>query len=130
MKRTLIVLVITLVFSLYGCVPTPPKLGHYIGSNPDVSFDITENGVENFSATPTKNLSCSHDPFPTVPIDPNNGAFTFTSPSMDKINGNVEDNLANGSFWLNDCIQSTGSGIVIGFADGENWTAKWIAPKP
>ena len=51
MKQKTLAFILLIIFALgiSGCGFTShPKPGHYSGTNPEVSFDITASGVENF----------------------------------------------------------------------------------
>jgi len=57
---------------------SPPKLGHYTGTNPDVTFDITSKGIENFEITvPFAGSTCTLGPLSEPLSIKSNGAFSY-----------------------------------------------------
>ena len=122
-KALLFVLVATLVLSLCSCGPTlPPKLGHYTGTNPDIVFDVTASGIENFSVTIVYNggtggahitEECNYK---TDPMSlKSNGTFSYTmtfensTQTAVSITGRINGDKANGNY--SDSICAHGSQI-------------------
>jgi uncharacterized lipoprotein YehR (DUF1307 family) len=134
-KAVSLVLLTTLVLSLCSCGPTiPPKLGHYTGTNPDITFDVTPLGIENFSATITYSggtggvqlsTSCNYkDPNPISLTS--NGSFSykmnFDNPTKTSVNitGKINGDKADGNYSDSFCAHGN-------LAKGK-WSASWISP--
>jgi hypothetical protein len=82
-------------------IPIPPKLGHYVGTNPDVSFDITASGVENFTITIPfgGDVQCKLGPFDPTSIKPDS---TFTISLTVSQDSTAPDTLINGTIGENE----------------------------
>lgn len=123
-----VVLVTTACAFFGGNQPTQPKAGHWEGSDPTISFDITEDGqLTNLQMTvPYGGTTCKlYIPSITVQTD---YSFTldFTSAetlSMGYILGVFHGTKASGKYLIKMCAQS------ISFVPGEDkdrdWTAEW-----
>jgi hypothetical protein len=141
-RITLLFLSIIMILGLVGCggsalpkatpVPTkvPVTLGHYSGTNPEVSFDITANGVENFTLTiPFGGTdTCTLGPLDTTAVK-SDGTFAFslmimkdsTTPDL-SINGTIAGTAISGKY----ADQVCGSGshiekVTPGYSG--NWSA-------
>jgi hypothetical protein len=108
----------------------PPKPGHYTGSKPDVSFDVTSAGVESFSAAGTISTGLGNcelfvREMGPISISPD-GRFSSKS-ANDELTGFIHGDAADGNWTVYSC---GGDGPLYSNAAGfsGSWNAHWVSP--
>jgi hypothetical protein len=76
----------------------PPALGHYTGTNPSVSFDVTGSGIENFRMTIPMDSGPCIVPAPlTYPVDiGSDGSFSYSYQAKQGVMSINEPNVISG----------------------------------
>ena len=128
-KALSVMFVMTLVLCLYGCGRTvPPKLGHYEGTNPNVSFNVTAAGIENFTITVPFGAgfgvtTCTLGPLDTLNIK-SDGSFSYhiDSKSNVSITGKISGDTVNGNFSFLLCMEGGQLSILNNPSEGK-WSA-------
>lgn len=102
------------------CEPSPisvsgvlPKLGHYIGKNPNISFDVTTSGIENLTIDipSSKDFMCTIEPLCGVITMNSDGTFSYSFQPMfgigspNTISGKINGGTANGFYSIDICQQ-------------------------
>ena len=106
-----------------------PVPGHYEGTDPSVSFDVTAAGIENFSVTvPFSSGTCTLAPNDPMIIE-SNGSFSFqTAMGEDSskpgvsISGKIKGSTVNGNYSLVLCFGGGQLTIQLEPSEGE-WSA-------
>lgn len=97
-------------------IPMPPKLGHYTGKNPEVSFDLTASGIEKFTITIPLNGSgtCLAEPSGILDINSKDGSFSNQEAKTDSVNisGIINGGNVNGDYSVNSCITMGSDGSL------------------
>jgi hypothetical protein len=125
-----VVLVTTACAFLRGTQPTKPKVGHWEGSDPTMSFDITDEGqMVNLQMTvPYGGRTCGiYIPSITVQTD-YSITIDFTSTetlSIGYIIGVFHGTKASGKYLIKMCSQ--GVSFVPGEDEDRDWSAEWKA---
>ncbi len=114
MKAKNIVLVILALAFLVGLTScgVKPVLGHYVGTNPDIQFDITENGIENLSLFPKGD--CYGFDIPLIMNLNGMGHFSFYARDESGVSGSISGENASGTYIFNNCEQWVGVDPVTG----------------
>jgi hypothetical protein len=141
-RITQFIIVFVLTMSIVGCkppTPNPPKFGHYQlpSSNLDeISFDLTVEGINNFSAR-----GCDlNSNFPSsVKVEKQTDesvTFTALADSGERISGTINGDGASGTYSYINCsgpveqLQFGASAQSIDKADENgNWNAIWVNTK-
>jgi len=108
---------------------TTPVLGHYEGTDPGVSFDVTAAGIENFSITvPFSNGTCTFAPTNPLIIE-SNGSFSFETAlgenSSDPdiyFSGKIKGSTVSGTYSVRICVGGGQLSIQSEPSKGE-WSA-------
>ncbi len=121
-KMSLVVTSLVLIVSLSGC-GGEAQLGHFEGTDPNVSFEVTEGGIENFTITIG---SCAIGPVNT-PMK-SSGSFTIVQTAVDgttviSITGKVKGKSTSGNYNITMC-----GGWVYAHADKGKWAANLAEP--
>jgi hypothetical protein len=116
-RMFLVVTSFVLILSLSGC-GGEAQLGHFEGTDPDVSFDVTEGGIENFTITIG---NCDIGPENT-PIK-SFGSFTIVQTDVISVTGKVNGKSASGNYNITMC-----GGWLYAQADKGKWTANLVEP--
>ena len=134
MKQKILSVLFTLAFvlSLSACGSTPPpKIGHYTGTNPDVSFDITSEGIQNFGI----NMAVNVGNVPYNCVDTFDGVATSINPdgsfsdnfNEEVIRGAVNGGNVEGHYIDDGCyVVELAKGVRI----DTDWTASYSGPLP
>ncbi|MBX3086305.1 MAG: hypothetical protein KF716_32010 [Anaerolineae bacterium] len=118
-----------------------PKSGHWEGSDPAISFNVTENGIIiNFSIALTLYAFATCTVWaPSDPAIEANKTFTFNDELdasdqslgtlMNQVTGKFKTaTSASGSMSIHFCTMDQGNVVMFEDAAKGNWTAKWKSP--
>ncbi|MHC1782487.1 MAG: hypothetical protein AB9891_06955 [Anaerolineaceae bacterium] len=104
-------------------VNLPPVPGHYIGINPNVSFDLSGREITNFTITiPLDVHICNLDASSAINLLPDGSFSAGDYKSPNKISGKVNGDRVNGNYSLGICLEGR-QGIAFASAHEGKWSA-------
>jgi hypothetical protein len=133
MKKNLVIVFAVMVMMLSACslgsAPAQPKAGHWEGSNPAISFEVTDDGqIIGFSMKPPYGGSTCNIYIASVPVQSdytiNLDLTSMETLSMGYINGTFQGTKASGKFLIQMCSQ--GISFVPGEDEDRDWSAEWV----